>query len=118
MSRRAWKGITEAVTGRGSKIWEKLANPTVDRGRTQWPKSDSDLENHGVRFDYDGIIEENGVKYHKYQVQPNAGKIPSSWKDWRDKHGGTHAVIGTVKIKEDATKEDVDESLQSLEDQL
>lgn len=118
MSRRAWGKVVDAITGRGSKVWEKLRKPTVARGKTQWPKTQSDLENQGVRFDYDGIIEENGQIYHKYQVQPNAGKIPSSWKEWRDKNGGTHAVIGTVKIKQDATKDEVDSVLRSFEEKL
>ncbi|PKX96285.1 uncharacterized protein P174DRAFT_457094 [Aspergillus novofumigatus IBT 16806] len=107
MSRRAW-----------ANVWEKLAKPTVGRGKTQWPKAPSDLENHGVCFDYDGTLEEDGQVYHKYQVQPNVGKIPSSWKEWRDKHGGTHAVIGIIKIKQDVTKDDVDLALKSLEEKL
>ncbi|RAH47867.1 uncharacterized protein BO95DRAFT_461617 [Aspergillus brunneoviolaceus CBS 621.78] len=118
MLRQAWNSVVEAITGPGSKVWEKLPRPTVGRGKTQWPKSASNLENHGVRFDYDGTIEENGSVYHKYQVQPNAGKIPSSWKGWRDRNRGTHAVIGTVKVKQDATRDDVDEALRSLGEQL
>lgn len=115
MSRKAWGSIVDVVTGRGSDIWKKLTNPTVGRGRTQWPKSSSDLENHGVRFDYDGEVEENGEIYHRYQVQPNAGKIPSTWKVWRDKNGGTHSVIGVVKVKKSATKAEVEGALNNFE---
>lgn len=103
------------MTGRGSNIWKKLINPTVGGGGTQWPKSTSDLESHGIRFDYDGDVEENGETYHKYQVQPNAGKIPSTWKAWRDKNGGTHSVIGTLKDKKGATKADVEDALNNFE---
>jgi hypothetical protein len=51
----------EAITGRGSKVWEKLVKLTVGREKTQWPKTESDLENQGVRFDYDGTIEDNSL---------------------------------------------------------
>lgn len=118
MSRRAWNRVVDAITGRGSKVWEKLTDPTVKRGGTQWPKTPAELEKQGIRFDYDGTVEENGEVYIKYQVQPNAGKIPSSWREWRDKNGGTHAVIGPVKIKKGATKDEVNQSLKSLEDKL
>lgn len=100
---------------KSGKSW---LNQQLEGGKTQWPKSQSDLENQGVRFDYDGTIDDNGQVYHKYQVQPNAGKIPSSWREWRDKNGGTHAVIGSVKIKEGATKDEVESSLKSLEEKL
>lgn len=114
MSKRAWKSVVDAVIG-GTNIWSKLGRPTVGRGGTQWPKSSSEQERHGVRFDYDGEITENGQKYHKWQVQPNAGKIPSSWKEWRDKNGGTHAVIGSIKVKENSTKDEVKEALYGLD---
>ncbi|KAK2756475.1 hypothetical protein FQN54_005368 [Arachnomyces sp. PD_36] len=115
MSRKAWDGIVNVFVGRGSDVWKKLTNPTVRRGGTQWPKSSGDQEAHGVRLDYDGDIEENGQIYHRYQVQPNAGKIPSTWKAWRDKNGGTHAVIGIVKVKKGATKRDVEDALNNFE---
>ena len=55
---------------------------------------------YGVRWDYDGVVARNGKQYHKYQLQPNAGKIPTTIKNWRDKNGGTHAVMGTMYIEE------------------
>lgn len=115
MSKGAWKTVVDGVVGGGSNVWKKLGKPTVSRGKTQWPKTASDLERQGVRFDYDGEITEDGQKYHKWQVQPNAGKIPSSWREWRDKNGGTHAVIGTVKVKDNATKDEVEEALNNLD---
>lgn len=102
--------------GRGSSVWERLGGPTVARGRTQWPKTQSELERLGVRFDYDGEVMENNQKYHKWQIQPNAGKIPSSWKEWRDRHGGTHAVIGIILVKDGATSDEVHEVLTTIED--
>ena len=116
MSKRAWGSVVDTVVGAGSNIWQRLAKPTAGRGKTQWPKKQSEQEKHGVRFDYDGEVIEGGQKYHRWQVQPNAGKIPSSWKEWREKNGGTHAVIGTVKVKDDATKEEVQEALNTIQD--
>lgn len=52
-------------------------------------KTQADLLKCGVRWDYDGVVKkDDGEEYHKYQLQPNAGKIPSSIKQWRDKNGG------------------------------
>lgn len=56
---------------------------------------------------YDGVVTEGGVEYHKYQCQPNAGKVPSSVREWREKNGGTHAVITPVLVKKGGTKDDV-----------
>lgn len=47
------------------------------------------------------------LKYHKYQCKPNAGRIPSSVREWREANGGTHAVMASILIKKDGTKEDV-----------
>ena len=55
----------------------------------------------GVRWDYDGIMEaEDGKKFDKVQLQPNAGKVPSTIDRWRKKNGGTHAVMGTMYVPE------------------
>lgn len=73
--------------------------PTVNRGKTVWPKTQADLLKYGIRWDYDGVVKkDDGKEYHKYQLQPNAGKIPSLIKQWRDKNGGTHAVMTTLYI--------------------
>lgn len=76
----------------------KFFKPTAARGKTVWPKNPADLLRYGIRWDYDGIVTHNGVDCHRYQLQPNAGKIPSTIKDWRDKNGGTHAVIAVMHI--------------------
>lgn len=44
------------------------------------------------------ITNDDGKEYHKYQSQPNARKIPSSIRQWRDRNGGTHAVMTTLYI--------------------
>lgn len=50
--------------------------------------------------------------YHKFQLQANAGSIPSSIARWRDTNGGTHAVMATVYVKKDGTKEEVRQGLE------
>lgn len=95
-----WKRLYEsgrAVISRNSDL-RKFFTVTVTRGATVWPKKPADLLKYGVRWDYDGVItREDGKDYHKFELQPNAGKIPSTLKDWREKHGGTHAVITTMQ---------------------
>lgn len=118
MSRTTWGGLMDFILGQGSNVWKKLTKPTVPVGGTQWPKSASELERQGVRFDYDGTVTEDGQEFHRYQIQPNAGKIPSAWKRWRDEHGGTHAVIGTLKVKKDATMEEFREALEKFRENL
>ena len=76
-----------------------------------WPKASEAQERIGVRWDYDGEVSKADGVYHKYQMQANAGKIPSSLARWRDKNSGTHAVMGTAYVKKDGTKEDVEQAL-------
>ncbi|KAM5467496.1 hypothetical protein MauCBS54593_005467 [Microsporum audouinii] len=91
------------IRGRPADL-RKFFEPTVARGKTVWPKTPADLLRFGVRWDYDGVItKSDGKEYHKYQLQPNAGKIPSSIKEWRDKNGGTHAVMAIMYIPKDVT---------------
>ncbi|PPJ57903.1 hypothetical protein CBER1_09946 [Cercospora berteroae] len=105
------KTLSKMTTLVVQNAWQKLVDPTVSRGKTAWPKSQADLLKYGIRFDYDGVVTEGGVVYHKYQCQPNAGKISSSLREWRDKNGGTHAVITTILIKKGGTEEDVEEAV-------
>ncbi|KAG2115176.1 uncharacterized protein F5147DRAFT_769636 [Suillus discolor] len=46
-------------------------------------------------------------------LQANAGKVPSTIKQWREANGGTHAVMADVFVKKDGTKEDVEEGLEA-----
>lgn len=95
-----WKKLFEAgkaISGRNADL-KKFFDQTAGRGKTVWPKSPVDMLKYGVRWD--GVItHDDGKEYHKYQLQPNAGKIPSTLKEWRDKNGGTHAVITTMYIE-------------------
>jgi hypothetical protein len=100
-----------------SNIWIKFTKPAVKAGATVWPKTAADQERVGVRFDYAGEVEQEGVVYHKFQCQPNAGKIPSSIKQFRDKYG-THANIGSLLVKKDGNEEDVRSSMDEFMDSI
>jgi hypothetical protein len=52
------------------------------------------------------------VFYHKLQMQPNAGKVPPSIKEWKRKHDGSHAIMATALVKKGGTKDDVQEGLE------
>ena len=82
-------------------VLRKFFKPTVNRGKTVWPKTCADLLRHGVRLDYDGIVIHESKECHKFQLQPNAGKIPNTIRQWTLKNGGTHAVIGSVNVPVD-----------------
>lgn len=99
-------GVGNVITGRPGDL-KKFFNPTADRGKTVWPKTQADLLRYGVRWDYDGIVKkDDGKEYHKYQLQPNAGKIPSTIKVWRENNGGTHAVMATMYIEKGTDPDD------------
>lgn len=102
--------VTKAVEG---NRWTKFSNPSAGRGKTVFPTGSKDQENLGVRWDYDGETNIGGDTYHKFQMQPNAGKIPAGIKDWRERNGGTHAVMASAYVKKDGTKEDVREALSA-----
>ena len=92
--------------------WKKFTHPSAGRGKTVFPKEQSEQERIGVRWDYDGEVSKGNELYHKFQMQPNAGKVPSSIKRWRDSNGGTHAVMADVYVKKDGKEEDVKNSLK------
>jgi hypothetical protein len=95
------KTAVSVISGRPADL-KKFYQPSVARGKTVWPKSAADLLRYGVRWDYDGVVKlSDGKEYNKFQLQPNAGDIPSTIKRWREKNGGTHAVIGTMHIQKD-----------------
>ena len=87
---------------------------------TAYPKTQPDLERLGVHFDFAGTIEEDGKKFHRFQVQVNAGnKIPSSWKKWRETHPkGTHGIVVTIKVPDNGTKEDVEAALDAVDEEV
>jgi hypothetical protein len=45
-------------------------------------------------------------------MQANAGRIPFSIKQWREKSGGTHALMATALVKKGGTKNDVKKRLE------
>jgi len=93
-------GVVQVISSKPSDL-RKFFKPSVSRGKTAWPKTSADLLRYGVRWDYDGVVTYEKKNCHKFQLQPNAGKIPSTIKQWRDKNGGTHAVIGVMYIPVD-----------------
>ncbi|PIL30992.1 hypothetical protein GSI_05685 [Ganoderma sinense ZZ0214-1] len=101
--------IVEAVRG---NTWQKFANPSAGAGKTAWPRTAAEQERFGLRFDYDTVVNKGGTEYHTFKMQANKGKIPSSIKAWRDKHG-THAVMATAWVKKDATMEEVKAALDA-----
>lgn len=106
--------IAEAVKG---NTWQKFANPSATRGGTAYPKTSAEQERFGIRFDYDTVVEKEGTEYHMFKMQPNAGKIPSSIKAWRDKNG-THAVMANVLVKKGATMEEVKAALDAAREEF
>lgn len=76
-----------------------------------FPKGQGEQERLGVRWDYDREMTKADRPYNKFQMQPNAGKVPSSIKRWRDANGGTHAVMASAFVKKGSTKEDIQKAL-------
>nr|KMM71124.1 hypothetical protein CPAG_07431 [Coccidioides posadasii RMSCC 3488] len=72
--------VGKAVEG---QAWRKFTNPTAGGGggRTALPKGQAEQERLGVRWDYDGEVTEGDEVYHKFQMQPNAGKSRLLSKD-------------------------------------
>ncbi|KAL8934917.1 MAG: hypothetical protein Q9211_004982 [Gyalolechia sp. 1 TL-2023] len=96
--------------------WKKFTQVSVARGQTAWPKSPNAQETIGVRYDFDGEVTQADGVYNKFNVQPNAGKIPSTFKAWRDENGGTHAVMTVAMVKKNGTKTDVEMALTESAD--
>lgn len=107
--------VAHAVDG---NVWKKFSSPSVARGKTVFPLQSAEQEQLGVRWDYDEVITTDGKVYNKFQLQPNAGKVPSTIKKWREANGGTHAVMADVYVKKDGTKDDVEEGLTAAIDKV
>ncbi|KAL8646017.1 MAG: hypothetical protein Q9226_007045 [Calogaya cf. arnoldii] len=102
-----------------SGAWTKLAKVTVSPGRTAWPTSPRMKEAIGVRFDYKGEEVVKGkdnttTTYNLFNVQPKAGKTPASIIDWRNRNGGTHAVMAVARVKKDGTQDDVEAAFKEV----
>lgn len=115
--RKGFRPVNEALRKGASK---KLTNVSVSEGGTAWPKAPKDLQNYGIPFDYAGqtstLKGHLGEMFNKFEVQPNAGKIPTTFKDWRDKNGGTHAVMGILYVKAGGSLEDVETAFKEFQD--
>ena len=109
MQKALKNAVSKAVDG---NTWKKFTNPSAGRGKTAFPKGQAEQESVGIRWDYDGEVTKADGVFHKFQMQPNAGKVPSSIKRWREANGGTHAVMASVLVKKDGTKDDVEQGLK------
>lgn len=83
------------VTERPSLL-RKFFAPKVGRGKTIWPLTDKQLLRYGFWWDFDGVFTKEEGDFFKYQLQLNAGKIPSTLALWRKTIGGTHATLTSM----------------------
>ncbi|KAL8851641.1 MAG: hypothetical protein Q9221_003478 [Calogaya cf. arnoldii] len=102
-----------------SGAWTNLAKVTVSPGRTAWPTSPRMKEAIGVRFDYKGEEVVKGkdnttTTYNLFNVQPNAGKAPASIINWRERNGGTHAVMAVARVKKGGNQDDVEAAIKEV----
>ena len=110
MKRTLGKAFQSLLEGNG---WEKLSTPSVTRGATAVPRNPSAFERIGLRLDYDGTVDRADGKYHKFELQVNAGKIPSAFSRWKNEQSsGTHSVMAKVEIKDGATKAEIEAALK------
>lgn len=100
------------VTERPSLL-RKFFAPKVGRGKTIWPLTDKQLLRYGFWWDFDGVFTKEEGDFFKYQLQLNAGKIPSTLALWRKTIGGTHATLTSMYIPV-ATEPDVEIFQQAL----
>ncbi|KAL8880660.1 MAG: hypothetical protein Q9192_007970 [Flavoplaca navasiana] len=101
--------------------WTKLTNVKVSQGRTAWPSSARVQQNVGVRFDYKGEetvkeADNTTTTYNTFNVQPNGGKTPTPITNWRNDHGGTHAVMAIARVKKGGTQDDVTAAFDEIAD--
>lgn len=112
MADKAFKSLTSELMS--NNMWMKLVDMTVGRSLTAYLREAKMQLKLGVRFDFDKTItHEDGTEYNMFKLQANARKIPSTIQAWRDKNGGTHAVIATVLIKKNGTTDDVKAAIEA-----
>lgn len=95
---KVWDKVRSAVMDKATKF----LNVKVNRGRTAFPSTSKEKQNLGIRFDFDGEeTAEDGSVYNLFQVQPNAGDVPSAFKkmarqEWRitRSYGGSQGEEG------------------------
>jgi hypothetical protein len=109
MKKSVGSAVNKALDG---NTWKKFTDVSVSRGKTVYPKSSGDQERVGVRWDYDGEVSKADGVYNKFQMQPNAGKVPSSIRQWREQNGGTHSVMASAFVRKGGTKDDVKKGLE------
>ncbi|KAK7540818.1 uncharacterized protein J3D65DRAFT_691871 [Phyllosticta citribraziliensis] len=99
----------------GGTNYKKLTTVTVGPGITALPKGETKLLQWGIRLDFSREVDVDGVIHNEFKLQPNRGKIADFLARWRQHRGGTHAVIATIRVKKNGTKDDV---LKGIEEGL
>jgi len=101
-----------------SQSAKKFTNCSVGRGLTAYPKTSKELENLGLRWDFDGEVQLDGKTFNKFQIQPNAGKVPSSIRQWREANGGTHAVMGSMYVEKGGPAESATDGFKKFREEF
>ncbi|KAJ5779906.1 hypothetical protein N7457_005066 [Penicillium paradoxum] len=108
--------------------FQKFTRPTVGAGKTIFPTSQRDLKNIGFHFDLGDHTRQ--VPDSRPNAKPGTTRTSNviNWqaaaqaesksiKDWIRKNG-SHAVIQTLEVPEDATKEEFEEILRTAANNL
>ncbi|OAL66757.1 hypothetical protein A7C99_2150 [Trichophyton rubrum] len=90
----------------------------MDRGGTVFPEKQKQTSQVRSSLDFDGEVTIDGIVYNKFQVQPYAGRIPSSISSWRERNGGTHAVMGSMYVKKGGDELDVSDAWDKFVDEF
>ncbi|KAE8130872.1 hypothetical protein BDV38DRAFT_42255 [Aspergillus pseudotamarii] len=107
---------------------QKFTRPAVGAGKPTFPTSQRDLKNIGFHFDLADHTREvpdsrpnakPGAtrKANVFHWQAAAQAEAKSIKDWIQKNG-SHAVIQTLEVPVDATKEEFEEILKTAAEKL
>lgn len=102
----------------GKNAYEKFTNISVGKGLTVLPKTTKEQKKYGLRWDRDvEIVLPDGRKANRFMLQPNADAESKSIQSFVSKSArGTHTVIATADVPEDATQEEVKEILENAID--
>ncbi|KAE8377772.1 hypothetical protein BDV26DRAFT_262921 [Aspergillus bertholletiae] len=128
--KKSGKKAIEAMLG-PQKIdvtFQKFTRPTVAPGNPTYPTSQRDLKNIGFHFDLSDHTRQvpdtrSGAKpgdtrtANVFNWQAAAQAESKSIKDWVKKNG-SHNVIHTFEVPQDATKEEFEEIMRTAAENL
>lgn len=100
--------------------YEKFTNISVGKGLTVVPKTTEEQKKYGFRWDRDvEIVLPDGRKANHFMLQPNAEAESKSIQSFVSNSArGTHTVIATADVPEDAILEEVKEILENAIDAI